>query len=69
MTRYNFKGFYGAYGHILVNNDGTAKVEIIWNTCIHTPKFTKKYKSLKGAKIALSRMLDSYTLTECKGGF
>ena len=23
MTRYNYKGFYGDYGHIVVHNDGT----------------------------------------------
>lgn len=64
MKRYNFSGFYGSYGKIEINNDGTAFVEIIWNGYIPTEPYRKTYKSLRGAKIALGRMLESYTLKE-----
>lgn len=66
MQRYNFKGFYGSYGHLIVNGDGTVFCEIIWNGCLPEEPYRKTYKSLRGAKIALGRMLDVYTLTECK---
>lgn len=66
MTRYNIKTFYGSYGHIIVHNDGKANLEIIWNGYIPTEPYRKTYKTLTGAKIALGRMCDSYTLTECK---
>ena len=66
MTRYNFSTFYGSYGHILVHKNGTAHLEIIWNGYIPVKPYRKTYKSLKGAKIALGKMTDSYTLTECK---
>lgn len=62
MTRYNYKGFYGDYGHMIVHNDGTTNLEMICNGKV----YRKKYKTFKGAKIALGRMSDSYTITECK---
>ena len=64
MTRYNFTGFYGSYGHILVNDDGSAFVEIIWNGCLPCEPFRKTYRTERGAKIALSRFLDSYRITD-----
>lgn len=64
MKRYNFSGFYGSYGYIKVNNDGTAFVEIIWNGYLPSAPYHKTYKTLRGAKIALGRMLESYTLKE-----
>jgi len=62
--RYNFTGFYGSYGHILEHNDGTAYVEIIWNGYIPTEPYRKTYKNIKGAKIALGRMLEIYHITD-----
>ena len=62
MKRYNYKGFYGDYGHMIVHNDGTTNLEMI----IGGRVYRKKYKTFRGAKIALGRMSDCYTLTECK---
>ena len=62
MKRYNYKGFYGDYGHMIVHNNGTTNLEMI----IGGKVYRKKYKTFKGAKIALGRMSDSYTITECK---
>ena len=62
MVRYNCKGFYGDYGHIVVHNNGTANLEMICGGKI----YRKKYKTFKSAKAALTRMSDCYTLTECK---
>lgn len=62
MKRYNYKGFYGDYGHMIVHNDGTTKLEMVCGGKV----YCKKYKTFTGAKIALGRMSDSYTLTECK---
>lgn len=64
MKTYNFKGFYGSYGQIKVNNSGIAHLEIIWNGYIPTKPYKKTYKTLKGAKIALGRMLESYSISE-----
>lgn len=64
MKRYNYKGFYGDYGYILVHNDGTATLEMIIAGYPSGKKIRKRYKSLRGAKIALGRYSDSYTLTE-----
>ena len=64
MKRWNVKGFYGSYGHIVEHNDKTASIEIIWNTSVPLPPYRKNYKTLRGAKIALGRMLDSYTLED-----
>lgn len=64
MTRYNFNGFYGSYGHINVEKSGVAHLEIIWNGYIPTEPYHKTYKTLRGAKIALGRMLESYTITK-----
>ena len=64
MKRYNFKGFYGSYGHIKVNNAGIAYLEIIWNAYLPTKPYRKTYKSLRGAKIALGKMLEVYTIKE-----
>ena len=64
MTRYNLKGFYGSYGYILEHDDGTAFIEIIWNGCLPSEPYRKTYKTFKGVKIALGRMLESYTLKE-----
>ena len=66
MTRYNFKGFYGSYGYILEHDDGTVFVEIIWNTCIPYEPYRKTYKNMRGAKIALARLLDVYTVRKCE---
>ena len=66
MKRYNYKGFYGDYGHIVVHNDGTANLEMIIPGFPTGKIYRKKYKTFTGAKIALGRMSDSYTLTECK---
>lgn len=60
MKRYNYKGFYGDYGYILIHNNGTATLEMI----VSGKKYRKTYKSFRGAKIALGRMSDSYTLKE-----
>lgn len=64
MRRFNYKGFYGDYGCIVEHNDATATLEMICSG----KKYRKTYKSLTGAKIALGRMSDSYTLTEVKHG-
>ena len=68
MIRYNISGFYGEYGNIKVYNDGPARLEIVFNGYIPREMFCKRYKTLKGAKIALGKMLDIYHLTEVKGG-
>lgn len=68
MKRYNIKTFYGSYGKLIEHNNGTCELEIIWNGYTPQKPYRKTYKSLKGAKIALGRMCDVYTLTECKGG-
>lgn len=62
MTRYNYRGFYGDYGHMIVHNDGTTNLEMICGGKV----YRKKYKSLRSAKAALTRMSDAYTLTEYK---
>lgn len=67
MIRYNIRGFYGEYGYITKNDDGSSTLEIIANGYFPTPIIHKEYTSFKGAKIALGRMLDSYRLTEVKG--
>lgn len=64
MKRYNYKGFYGDYGRIIVHNDGTANLEMICSGKI----FRRKYKTFKGAKAALTRYSDCYTLTEVQKG-
>ena len=67
MRRWNFKGLYGEYGYIIEHNNKTATLEMIAGF----RKYRKKYSSLRGAKIALGRMSDSFELTEvttyCKG--
>lgn len=60
MRRWNFSGFYGEYGYIIEHKNGTATLEMI--SGFH--KHHKKYKTLRGAKIALGKMSDSYTLKE-----
>lgn len=60
MRRWNFKGFYGEYGYIIEHNNGAATLEMIAG--MH--KYRKKYSTLKGAKIALGKMSDSYNLKE-----
>ena len=60
MRRWNFKGFYGEYGYIVEHNNGTATMEMISGG----HKYHKKYKTLRGAKIALGNMSDSYELKE-----
>ena len=64
MRRWNIKTFYGSYGYIQENDDKTAYLEIIWNGYTPTTPFKKTYKTLCGAKIALGRLTDSYTLEE-----
>lgn len=64
MKRYNLKTFYGSYGYIQENDDKSAYLEIIWNAAIPTTPYKKTYKSIRGAKIALARLVDSYTLQE-----
>jgi hypothetical protein len=66
MTRYNFTTFYGSYGHMIVHNNGKTSLEIIWNGYIPQKPYRKTYKTFRGAKIALGRIADAYTLTECK---
>ena len=67
MKTYTFNTFYGSYGKIVEHNDGTCNMEIIWNGYFPEKPYRKKYKSLRGAKIALGRMCDAYTLKEYKG--
>ena len=64
MKRWNIETFYGSYGYIIENDDKTAKLEIIWNQHVPTAPYRKTYKSLRGAKIALGKLTDSYTLKE-----
>ena len=64
MKRFNFTSFYGSYGHIKVDNVGNAYLEIIWNAYIPIKPYRKTYKTLRGAKIALGKMLESYTIKE-----
>lgn len=60
MKQFKYEGFYGDHGRITVHNDNTATLEMI---CAGK-KTRKKYKSLRGAKSALSKYSDAYTLTE-----
>lgn len=62
MKRYKYKGFYGDHGHLVVYNDGTTVLYMN----VAGEKTRKRYTTFKGAKAALTRMSDSYTLTECK---
>ena len=64
MKRYNLKTFYGAYGRVEEKKDGGFALEIIWNTYVPYPPFRKDYKTLKGVKIALGKMCETYTLEE-----
>ena len=64
MRRFNIKTFYGSYGYIQENDDKTAYLEIIWNASIPTEPHKKTYKSLRGAKIALAKLVESYELKE-----
>lgn len=66
MKRYNIKTFYGSYGKIIIHNDNSCDLELIWNGYIPQKPYRKKYKNLTGCKIALAKMCDSYTLIECK---
>lgn len=63
MKAYTFKGFYGSYGKI-IENEGSYDLEIIWNGYFPQEPYRKAYKTLRGAKIALGRMLESYTMKE-----
>ena len=60
MRRFNFTGFYGEYGHIIEHNNKTATLEMIAGN----KKYRKRYSTLRGARIALGKMSDSYTLKE-----
>ena len=61
MKKYTYKGFYGDYGTIIEHNDGAAMLDCYVNgRRVHH----RKYNTLAGAKRALTRMSDSYTLTE-----
>ena len=60
---YTFRGFYGSYGKI-TENDGSFDLEIIWNGYLPQEPYRKTYTTLRGAKIALGRMLESYTMKE-----
>ena len=61
VKRYFYKGFYGDYGHITEHNNGSAVLEMYANG----KRFHhKRYKTLRGAKIALGRFSDSYTITK-----
>jgi hypothetical protein len=62
MKRYTYTGFYGDYGTIIVHNDG--RTTLTMNFGMRTEK--RRYKSFTGAKIALGRMSDSYTIKEVK---
>lgn len=64
MRRFNFNTFYGSYGYIQENDDKTAYLEIIWNAAIPIEPHKKTYKSLRSAKIALTKLTDSYKLSE-----
>ena len=64
MRRWNIKTFYGSYGYIQENNDKTAELYINWNAYIPLAPHHKIYKSLRGAKIALGKLTDSYTLQD-----
>ena len=61
MKRYKYKGFYGDYGRITVHNDGQAVLDMYYNG----KKFHhKRYKTFRGAKIALGRYSDSYAIVQ-----
>ena len=64
MKRWNLSTFYGSYGYIQENDDKTATLEIIWNGYLPEAPFRKTYNTLRGAKIALGKLTDSYTLKE-----
>ena len=63
MKRYNYKGFYGDYGHMIEHNNGQTTLY-----CYIGGKLTdkRKYKNIASAKSALYRMSDAFTLTEVK---
>lgn len=60
MKRYTYEGFYGDYGTLIVHNDGRTTLTMNYGT--KTEK--RRYNSFRGAKIALGRMVDSYTIKE-----
>ena len=64
MKRFNYKGFYGDYGYILVNDNGAAFLEMVMPGYTSGKIFQKTYKNLRAAKSALTRYSDSYTLTD-----
>ena len=66
MKRYNLKTFYGSYGKVIEHNNGNCDLEIIWNGYVPQKPYRKTYHSMRGVKIALGRMCDSYTLTAIK---
>ena len=63
MRLWNIRTFYGSYGKIEEHN-GQYHMEIIWNGYVPAEPYRKTYKTLRGAKIALGKMCDCYTLTE-----
>ena len=63
MRAWNFTTFYGSYGKIVENQDGY-DLEIIWNGYFPQEPFRKTYNTLKGAKIALGRMCESYRIRQ-----
>ena len=60
--RWNIAGFYGEYGKICEREDKSAYIEIIMNN----GHICREYKNLRAAKIAVSKLLDSYTLKEAR---
>ena len=62
MKKYTYKGFYGDFGTLTEHNNG--KTTLIMNVAGKTIK--KSYKTLKGAKSALTRFSDCVTITEIK---
>ena len=61
MKKYKYEGFYGDTGTLLVHNDGSVMLTSVINGSVIQ---RKRYKTLRGAKSALGRMSDCYTLTE-----
>lgn len=64
MKIYDYKGFYGDHGRFVVYDDGTT----VLHMNIAGTKERRRYKTFKSAKSALTRMSDSYRLTERKKG-
>ena len=61
---FTYRGFYGDYGKLTVFTNG----ETVLDMACGGKHTTKRYKTLRGAKIALGRYSDSYTLRKVEYG-